>query len=184
MLISPTSSPIQERVEPISPAKRKDTGDDSGYVSQSPAKKKNEVPPAEESDSDMSVLIDSTPPVKKSPKTKSKDVSRLPKSTKSKPKEADNIKSTGSSDQERIKELKSLVFKCGVRKNWSKELPSSMSASQQISHLTNLLHSLGMKGKLSAGKAKKIKEERELKDELDFIVETAKTLGTGHRRRL
>ena len=181
MLISPTSSPIQERAEPISPAKRKDTGDDSGYVSQSPAKKKKEVPPAEESDSDMSVLIDSTPPVKKSAKIKSKDVSRLPKS---KPKEADNTKSTGSSDQERIKELKSLVFKCGVRKNWSKELPSSMSASQQISHLTNLLHSLGMKGKLSAGKAKKIKEERELKDELDFIVQTAKTLGTGHRRRL
>ena len=182
VLITPTSSPVHERIKSISPGKPKTPGDDSGYVSQSPVKKKKkkEAPPAEESDSDMSVLIDSTPPVKKPGKNKSKDMSRPPKT---KPKEAESTKPVGSSDEERIKELKSLVFKCGVRKNWSKELPASMSNSQQISYLTDVLHSLGMKGKFSAGKAKRIKEERELKDELDFIQETAKNLGVGHRRR-
>jgi len=65
----------------------------------------------------------------------------------------------------------------------SKELPSSLSSSEQISYLKGLLHSLGMKGRLSVEKAKKIKEERELRDELDFIQETARNLGEGHRRR-
>jgi hypothetical protein len=65
----------------------------------------------------------------------------------------------------------------------SKELPSSMSSSEQISHLKQTLASLGMTGRLSAEKAKKIKAERELKDELEFIQEGAKKLGTGHRRR-
>jgi len=58
-----------------------------------------------------------------------------------------------------------------------------MSASEQISHLKTLLNSLGMTGRLSAEKAKKIKAERELKDELEFIQEGAKNLGEGHRRR-
>ena len=67
--------------------------------------------------------------------------------------------------------------------NRSKELPSSMSVSEQISHLKSILHSLGMTGRLSAEKAKKIKEERELRDELAFIQETAKNVGEGRRRR-
>lgn len=58
-----------------------------------------------------------------------------------------------------------------------------MSSSEQISHLKGLLRSLGMKGRFSVEKAKKIKEERELKDELEFIQETARNLGEGHRRR-
>src|SRR5271154_3124990 len=127
VLITPTSSPVHGRIKLASPEKLKTPGNDSGYVSQPPSKSRKEAPPPEESDSDMSVLIDSTPPVKKSSKPKSKDVTRPPKT---KPKQAESTKSAGSSDEERIKELKSLVFKCGVRKNWSKELPASMSNSQ------------------------------------------------------
>ena len=72
--------------------------------------------------------------------------------------------------------------------NWgltdrSKELPTSMSSSEQISHLKGLLHSLGMTGRLSVEKAKKIKEERELLDELAFIQEGARNIGEGNRRR-
>lgn len=58
-----------------------------------------------------------------------------------------------------------------------------MSSSEQISHLKSVLHSLGMTGRFSVEKAKKIKEARELRDELAFIQETAKNLGEGHRRR-
>jgi hypothetical protein len=65
----------------------------------------------------------------------------------------------------------------------SKELPSSMSSSQQISHVKSILHSLGMNGRLSVEKAKRIKEERELREELDFIQEGAKNVGEGGRRR-
>ena len=89
----------------------------------------------------------------------------------------------GSSADDEIKHLKSLVFKCGVRKNWSKELPSTMSSSEQISHLKRILSSLGMTGRLSVEKAKRIKEERELRDELAFIQEGAKSIGEGHRRK-
>jgi len=65
----------------------------------------------------------------------------------------------------------------------SKELPATMSTSEQISHLKKILNSLGMTGRLSAEKAKKIKTERELKDELEFIQEGARKLGEGHRRK-
>lgn len=65
----------------------------------------------------------------------------------------------------------------------SKEFTSSMSSSEQVAHLKIILHSLGMTGRLSAEKAKKIKEERELRDELAFIQEGAKNIGVGHRRR-
>jgi hypothetical protein len=58
-----------------------------------------------------------------------------------------------------------------------------MSSSQQISHIKGILHSLGMTGRLSAEKAKKIKEERELREELDFIQEGARSVGAGGRRR-
>jgi hypothetical protein len=40
-----------------------------------------------------------------------------------------------------------------------------------------------MKGRFSVEKAKKIKEERELVAELEFIQEGARNLGEGHRRR-
>lgn len=58
-----------------------------------------------------------------------------------------------------------------------------MSSSEQISHLKSILHSLGMTGRFSVEKAKKIKEERELREELAFIQEGAKSVGEGHRRR-
>ena len=57
-----------------------------------------------------------------------------------------------------------------------------MSSTKQIFHLRGILHSLGMKGRFSAEKAKRIKEERELQEELTFIQETAKNMGEGHRQ--
>jgi len=40
-----------------------------------------------------------------------------------------------------------------------------------------------MTGRFSAEKARKIKEERELRDELAFIQEGARSLGQGGRRK-
>jgi hypothetical protein len=65
----------------------------------------------------------------------------------------------------------------------SKEIPTTMSSSEQISHLKKLLSSLGMTGRLSVEKAKKIKEERELREKLAFIQEGATSVGEGHRWR-
>lgn len=65
----------------------------------------------------------------------------------------------------------------------TKELPDSMPPSAQISHLKGVLNSLGMNGRFTMEKAKKIKEERELVAELEFIQEGARNLGEGHRRR-
>ena len=71
----------------------------------------------DKSDSEMSLLIDSTPPAKNATR---KECSGHPKPLKSKsttkPKSID--KSTTSTTEEEIKYLKSLVYKCGVRKNW------------------------------------------------------------------
>jgi hypothetical protein len=65
----------------------------------------------------------------------------------------------------------------------TKELPDSMAPAAQISHLKAVLNELGMKGRLSVEKAKKLKEEREFMAELEFIQEGARNLGEGHRRR-
>ena len=61
-----------------------------------------------------------------------------------------------------------------------------MSEKEQVNHLRKILHDLGMTGRLSAEKAKKIKEERELREELEFIQEGARSVGEpgkGRRRR-
>ena len=58
-----------------------------------------------------------------------------------------------------------------------------MPPSEQISHIKRILYSLGMTGRVSVEKAKRIKEQRELKDELEFIQETAANLGEGQRHR-
>jgi hypothetical protein len=177
---TPPSSPVKAKVKSPVEVVLKREG-----VDKSPPKKKRKPTPEDDSDSDMSVLNDGAPPTAKDRKQKSKDPSSLSKTSKPKPStiSKSSTKSNGSPAEEEIKHLKSLVFKCGVRKNWSKELTPTMSSSEQISHLKKLLSSLGMTGRLSVEKAKKIKEERELREELAFIQEGAKNVGEGHRRR-
>jgi len=76
--------------------------------------KKRKTSPEGESDSDMSVLIDSTPPDAKSRKQTSKAAPK-PKKESKKPKPND---STISTKEDEVKKLKSLVHQCGVRKIW------------------------------------------------------------------
>lgn len=130
--VTPTSSPVKSKVR--SPAqfpivertvatskdasasppkkKRKSMQDDPTHL------KKQKSVQDDQSDSDMSVLIDSTPPVTKARK-QDKDPSRPTKSTtKTTAKSTDTAKAITSSSEDEIKNLKSLVFKCGARKNW------------------------------------------------------------------
>ncbi|KAJ1900176.1 hypothetical protein LPJ66_001634 [Kickxella alabastrina] len=67
-----------------------------------------------------------------------------------------------------ISNLKSYINKCGLRKVWAKEL-SGMNAAQQIRHLKKLLDNLGMEGRPTLEKCKKIKDKRELQAELEAM---------------
>jgi hypothetical protein len=75
-----------------------------------PPKKRRKTTAEDDSDSDMSVLNDATPPRKQ----KSKDPIGPTKASKPKPSTTSksSTKSSGSPTEEEIKHLKSLVFKC------------------------------------------------------------------------
>jgi len=114
---TPSSSPVKERSQkpempPRSPTKLTSKSPEKDM----PPKKKQKTMTVEDSDSDMSVLIDSTPPQQKKA---SKEPRRLSNPPQKKPsKSTENSLPTGSSTNDEIKHLKSLVYKCGVRKNW------------------------------------------------------------------
>ncbi|KAJ2707742.1 hypothetical protein FB645_000515 [Coemansia sp. IMI 203386] len=72
------------------------------------------------------------------------------------------------SNEATISNLKTYVNKCGMRKVWSKEL-NGMNAAQQIRHLKKLLDDLGMDGRPTLEKCKKIKAKRDLQAELEAI---------------
>ncbi|CAG8477632.1 26105_t:CDS:10 [Dentiscutata erythropus] len=68
-----------------------------------------------------------------------------------------------------IKELKAFIVKCGVRKVWSRELADCDSISSQINRLNKILSDLGIKGRPTLEKCKKIRERRELEAELNSM---------------
>ena len=62
--------------------------------------------------------------------------------------------------------VQAMVFACGVRKSWVKELKGLDTPTQQISHIRGILSGLGMKGRFSLEQAKSIKAKRELAQEM------------------
>lgn len=123
-------------------------------------------------ESELSSVIDDPPPKKKRQKK-----STSPSATKSKPVKA--TKSTApaktekvlSPDEEEIKRLQSWLLKCGIRKLWHRELEPYSTPKEKIKHLRGMLEDVGMTGRYSAEKAKQIKEQRELKAELEAAKE-------------
>jgi len=101
-----------------------------------------------------------TAPTKKKPTPKAKDADQNP-------------------DQSEIKRLQGWLIKCGIRKFWSKELAPYDTSKAKIKHLKEMLADAGMKGRYSLEKAKQIREERELKADLEMVQEGAKQWGTG-----
>ena len=62
--------------------------------------------------------------------------------------------------------FQSIVVACGVRKVWKKEFEGLDRPSQQIKRLHSILGDLGMTPRYSMEKAKAIRDERELAQEL------------------
>lgn len=123
----------------------------------------------------MSVLID------EKPKRKSK--SRNSGSRKSSTKKSANSKTTkgieqpADPDAEEIKRLQGWLIKCGIRKMWHRELAPYDTAKLKIHHLKEMLSNAGMTGRFSIEKAAQIRDERELKAELEEVQEGDKHWG-------
>ncbi|RIA95099.1 hypothetical protein C1645_506359 [Glomus cerebriforme] len=77
-----------------------------------------------------------------------------------------NNKTTNEKDDKRIKNLKSFITKCGVRKNWTKELADCNTDSSKIHKLKQILMDLGVEGRPTLEKCKKVKMKLELEAEL------------------
>lgn len=121
------------------------------------------------SESEMSVLLDEDPKPKK----------RGRKVSPGKPKSKTDAKNEGSKsvktqqnldpDTEEIKRLQGWLVKCGIRKMWFKELAPYDTSRAKIQHLKEMLAEAGMIGRFSQEKATQIREERELKADLDAV---------------
>lgn len=81
-------------------------------------------------------------------------------------------------DQVEIKRLQGWLVKCGIRKMWWRELQPYETPKAKIRHLREMLDEVGMKGRYSLEKARQIRDERELKADLEQIQQGAKHWGT------
>lgn len=70
-----------------------------------------------------------------------------------------------ATDEDVLTKLKSYVFKCGVRKVWKKEL-EGLDEAQSLAKVKGMLLELGVEGRPSLDKCRKVKERREYEEEL------------------
>ncbi|KAJ5594187.1 Transcriptional regulator [Penicillium hispanicum] len=133
--------------------------------------------PKDDSESEMSVVLDEEPkPAEKRQKSAESTAKKEKKKAapKGKGKEEDV-----DPDQEEIKRLQGWLVKCGIRKMWWRELQPYETSKAKIKHLKQMLEEAGMKGRYSLEKARQIRDERELKADLEQIQQGAKQWGTG-----
>lgn len=127
-------------------------------------------------DDELSELEDDGPTKRQRSKSKgdAKPKSKAPstKSTSKKPAAVDL-----TPDEQEIKKLQSQLVQCGVRKVWGVELKKFDSSKAKMSHLRGMLQDVGMEGRFSEEKAKRIKEEREFSKDLAEIKEGNKAWG-------
>ncbi|EFR02866.1 hypothetical protein MGYG_05867 [Nannizzia gypsea CBS 118893] len=129
------------------------------------------------SESEMSVLIDEEPkpkPKRKKPagptvaQGKGKKLTSEKKRKEAVPEDP---------DQAEIKRLQGWLVKCGIRKVWGRELMGCSTPKEKIRHLKSMLKDAGMDGRYSIEKANRIREDRELKADLEAAQEGAKIWG-------
>ncbi|CAN6637812.1 hypothetical protein TRVA0_016S02080 [Trichomonascus vanleenenianus] len=132
------------------------------------------IPPSyEESNESTSSLAQEESPIKKEPipvnenkrPAESSPTKKVKKEKKPKV-EGGTKRKTTPKTQEEIARLKSQLLKCGVRKQWAKVLDPMDSDRDRINYLKNQLTLLGMTGRFSLEKARKIKEAREFEQEM------------------
>ncbi|OQD69276.1 hypothetical protein PENPOL_c002G04703 [Penicillium polonicum] len=128
----------------------------------------------DDSESEMSVVLD-IEPQPKAPRKRQKSAAGTATKTKKAPKSKDE---DTSPDQAEIKRLQGWLIKCGIRKLWGKELAPYDTPKAKIKHLKGMLEDAGMTGRPSQEKANQIREERELKADLEQIQQGAKQWGT------
>ena len=135
------------------------------------------------SESEMSVLIDEPPKKRGRPNAKNAESTKPEK--KAAPKKKTQRKSPATAeestdpDHEEIKRLQGWLVKCGIRKMWWKELQPYETSKAKIRHLKEMLAEAGMSGRYSLEKASQIREERELKADLEAVQEGARIWGKG-----
>ncbi|KAF1984463.1 hypothetical protein K402DRAFT_455917 [Aulographum hederae CBS 113979] len=141
------------------------------------AKKTSPTNDAADDSSSLSSLIDApaSKPARKKKSTASTKSAKS-KTSKTKPTKKAPAADLSPSEQE-LKTLQSHLLACGIRKVWSRYLAKYSSNSEKIAHLKELLKDVGMEGRFSAEKAQKIKDERELKAEMEAIQEGEKMWG-------
>ena len=127
------------------------------------------------SESEMSEVLDQAPKVK----------GRKRRSDLGKPESKKTGTSNGKKSSEQsidpnadeIKRLQGWLIKCGIRKMWHRELAPYDNSKAKIGHLKKLLADAGMTGRYSIEKANQIKEERELRADLEAVQEGARQWG-------
>ncbi|KAL2865855.1 putative transcriptional regulator [Aspergillus lucknowensis] len=129
-----------------------------------------------DSESEMSVVLDEEHEHKTKRQRPKKSAGGLPGKTKkkapTKAKDADT-----DPNQAEIKRLQGWLIKCGIRKMWARELAPYETPRAKIKHLKDMLKDAGMEGRYSVEKARQIKEERELREDLELVQEGAKRWG-------
>lgn len=127
-----------------------------------------------ESESEMSVVRDEPPKRKKKDTVSRKNVAKSSGISKA----GKRPEPSAEPNAEEIKRLQGWLVKCGVRKLWGKELAPYETPKLKIRHLRDLLSQIGMTGRFSAEKAKQIREEREIRADLEDVQQGAKLWGT------
>ncbi|KAJ0426261.1 hypothetical protein BJY00DRAFT_307758 [Aspergillus carlsbadensis] len=126
-----------------------------------------------DSESELSVVLDEEPkPKRQGQKKGAAATSGKAKKTLSKAKDAD-----ADPNEVEIKRLQGWLIKCGIRKMWARELAPYETPKAKIQHLKDMLKDAGMEGRYSVEKARQIKEERELREDLEMVQEGAKRWG-------
>lgn len=150
-------------------------GQDDEVRSDANGKSESNEVKAEQSESEMSDVLDEAPkPKKRSRKSGSpKPKTKKPESSKAKKPSEE----PADPDAEETKRLQGWLVKCGIRKMWYKELAPYDTPKAKIRHLKSMLVDAGMTGRYSTEKANQIKEERELKADLEAVQEGAQKWG-------
>ncbi|KAI4290078.1 MAG: hypothetical protein L6R35_000648 [Caloplaca aegaea] len=129
----------------------------------------------QDSESEMSVLIEEDP---KRKKRAAKAKSEKPSSKKREGSKSAKVPQQPSDpDSEEIKRLQGWLIKCGIRKMWFRELAPYDTSKAKIRHLKDMLTEAGMTGRYSQEKATQIREERELKADIEAVQAGAKQWG-------
>ena len=138
-------------------------------------KSTNEAPDLE-SESEMSVVIDEKPKRKSKTRESGSGKSRSSKTARPRASKKADEKPVDA-DADEIKRLQGWLVKCGIRKMWYKELAPYHSPKMKIQHLKTMLSDAGMTGRYSMEKATHIRNERELKADLEAVQEGDKQWG-------